>query len=219
MKYPYINIHSHGRCIQGEWAIHNYHHDFHHIPKGTAASVGLHPWHINVSTFENDFASLQACSKEPTVVAIGECGLDRLSTIDIPFQEKVFVTQLLWANEINKPLIIHCVRAHDAVLHLLRQHKNQVPVIFHGFNNALKIAQKIWEEGHAISFGESLKTARMQTVMDAAPLHAFFLETDTSTINIHDQYQLAANIRNISVEDLSLQLHETLGRFFNITLK
>ena len=123
--------------------------------------------------------------------------------------------QLLWANEINKPLIIHCVRAYDEILLLLKKHQNKVPVIFHGFNKKLDTAQRIIQAGHWLSFGSALQHFRTREVFEQLPLNYIFLETDDGNLDIRSVYQLAASIRNITEEQLSLQLHQNVKTVFN----
>ncbi len=48
--------------------------------------------------------------------AIGECGLDSLVPIDQKIQEDVFVKQINIANEVKKPIIVHCVRKFYEVI-------------------------------------------------------------------------------------------------------
>ena len=81
-----------------------------------------------------DLSALKIFSKTDSVLAIGECGLDKACDTNFKLQQQVFTTQVNWANEIKKPLIIHCVRAYGEVLSLLQKNNNKVPVIFHGFN-------------------------------------------------------------------------------------
>ena len=131
-------------------------------------------------------------------------------------QEKVFIEQILWANEIAKPLIIHCVKAHHEVLLLLKEFNRTSPVIFHGFNNKLETAKKILDHGHYLSFGKQLLNPAIENIFSKISLEKIFLETDDSTVSIDDIYKQAAKIKNISTERLSLQIKNNLNRIFKI---
>ena len=72
-------------------------------------SVGIHPQNID-EQWENDLENLKIISQNPKCLAIGECGLDALVNIDENLQKKVFEAQILWANQIQKPVIIHCIK-------------------------------------------------------------------------------------------------------------
>ncbi len=215
MPCLYINIHSHTPAGAGEWTIQNLYTRFEETVEQGYYSMGLHPWHIQPGTAGSELNELKKYSRKENVLAIGECGLDRICETPIQFQEEVFIQQLLWANEINKPLILHCVRAHDALLRLLKKHGNRVPVIFHGFHNGFPLAQKIMEAGHRISFGKALQQKNMQEVFKQCNLSGIFLETDDAGIRIQDQYTLAAGLKNISEEQLSLQLKQNVQTVFN----
>ena len=159
---------------------------------------------------------MKIASGKKNVLAIGECGLDRICNTDFKLQEKVFVEQILWANEIAKPLIIHCVKAHHEVLLLLKEFNRTSPVIFHGFNNKLETANKILEHGHYLSFGKQLLNPAIENIFSKISLEKIFLETDDSEVAIDDIYKQAAKIKNISTERLSLQIKNNLNRIFKI---
>ena len=152
------------------------------------------------------------------VIAIGECGLDKVCKTSFPLQQEVFIAQLLWANEINKPLIIHCVKAFDEILGLLKKHSIKVPVIFHGFNKNRLLAEKIIQQGHWLSFGKALQQPAMQQIFASLPTNKIFLETDDAAINIQQIYLAATSLKNISMEQLNLQLTKNVHAVFNITV-
>jgi TatD DNase family protein len=94
-------------------------------------SVGIHPQNIN-EQWENDLENLKMISQNPKCLAIGECGLDALVNIDENLQKKIFEAQILWANQIQKPVIIHCVKRFQELIPFQKIAK--VPMIIHGFN-------------------------------------------------------------------------------------
>ena len=100
------------------------------VSKDQLFSVGIHPWHL--SDLDHQKQSLQTLALNSNCLAIGECGLDRFCDSDFNLQKEVFDFQIDLANQINKPLIIHCVKAFETVLPMLK--KVKVPVILHGFN-------------------------------------------------------------------------------------
>ena len=211
----FINIHTHLPHKNGTWSIQNLFNDFDSIGSLFYYSVGIHPWHINENTVAAEMAKVKMASELKNVLAIGECGLDRVCKTSYKLQEKIFIEQLLWANEIAKPLIIHCVRAHREILFLLKEYNNLAPVIFHGFNNNEEIANSIIDAGHMISFGKSLMYPNAENVFSKIPIENIFLETDDNEIIIDDIYKQAAKIKNISTERLSLQIQKNRNKVFN----
>jgi TatD DNase family protein len=163
---------------------------------------------------KQELAEMKIASNQKNVLAIGECGLDRICTTDFKLQERVFIEQILWANEIAKPLIIHCVKAHQESLILLKEYNRTSPVIFHGFNNKLETANKILEKGYYLSFGKHLFNPAIENIFSKISIEKIFLETDDSDIGIDAIYKQAAKIKNISTEQLSLQIKKNLDCIF-----
>lgn len=158
---------------------------------------------------------LKAFSNDEQVLAIGECGLDRICSTPFRLQEQAFKAQIEWANIIAKPLIIHCVRAHRECMLLLKEMNNRMPVIFHGFNNSLDIALQLVKKGYYLSFGHSLFKPSLEPVFTAITLEHIFLETDDNNIKIEEVYRQAAKIKNISIDQLSLHIQRNSIKVFN----
>ena len=176
--------------------------------------MGLHPWKIHPPHWENDLISLQKASVSPAVVAIGECGLDRSIPIELEVQSTIFRKQIQWATMLNKPLIIHCVRAWEEVFALLKEEDFLNPVVFHGFNKNLPLALKIIEKGYYISLGKALQKESTQEVLRNIPADRFLLETDDSPISIEEIYALAADTLRIDLNSLSLQIEKNAAAVF-----
>ena len=213
----FIDIHTHKPNEEGTYSIQNLHEQFENCNPLFLYSIGIHPCYINTEDWKNIFTKLKLESKKSNVIMIGECGLDRLSNVPFNIQQDVFIQHILWANEIAKPLIIHCVKAHNEVLHLLKDHQCNVPVIFHGFNNKKEIAEIIVTKGYFISFGKAFYNPSVETIFNTIPLDNIFLETDDSDSDIQSIYSQAAKIKNISMDQLSLQLKKNFKKVFNST--
>lgn len=179
-------------------------------------STGLHPWYISADAWENDFYHLELIANRSEVCAIGECGLDTLCTTPLPLQQKVFTAQVQLAHSVNKPLIIHCVRAHAAIIEILRNLHVSVPVIFHGFNRNLRIAQMLLKENFYLSWGEALFNPFVQSVFKHVPSDRIFIETDFSVRPIHEMYERAAQIKNENMTKFVNQIHQNYFRVFGI---
>lgn len=211
----FINIHSHHHAHKDEWVIKSLYRNFEETAEHGHYSLGLHPWHILTVNWIQAFTDLKQFSKSSSVLAIGECGLDKACDTNFRLQQEVFTVQVQWANEIKKPLIIHCVRAYEEVLSILKKYNNKVPVIFHGFNKNESIAAKILLNGHWLSFGKALLQDKMAAVFATLPLEKLFLETDDSDSTIEEIYIKAAGIKNISLEELNRQLNKNVQKVFN----
>jgi TatD DNase family protein len=208
-----INIHTHTTPSSDEWAIQNLYDNFASIGETGYYSIGLHPWYISMD-WPAQFELLKRYSIRKNVIAIGETGLDKICKTDWQLQKEVFVAQIQLANFLQKPLIIHCVRAWDEVLEKLKNEKVSVPVIFHGFNKNWLLAKRITDTGYYLSFGKALQQTRVQGVLKQVPLSKVFLETDDAAIEIETIYNLAAQALSIEVNVLSLQIQQNVKTVF-----
>jgi TatD DNase family protein len=154
----YINIHTHHtKPVEGIISIGNLYKNFDQIEPDSLYSVGLHPWYLSEAEWKNEFSVVKNKSLLPNVVAIGEAGLDKVCSTDFSLQQTVFIQHIQLANELKKPLIVHCVKAHAEVIALLKQTQVEVPVLFHGFNKSKGLAQQLIALGYYLSFGKGLE--------------------------------------------------------------
>jgi TatD DNase family protein len=215
----YINIHTHHtKPVEGIISIGNLYKDFDAIEPHSFYSVGLHPWYITQETWQDQFAVVKEKSNLKNVVAVGEAGLDKVCTTVFSLQQTVFAAHIQLANEIQKPLIIHCVRAHAEVIALLKQAEVKVPVIFHGFNKSKELAQQLIALGYYLSFGKGLEKQAVQELLSTLPAGRIFLETDNSSASIDEIYSYAASAFQIDEESLSLQLQKNAATVFGAAL-
>ncbi|MFM9984560.1 MAG: TatD family hydrolase [Flavobacteriales bacterium] len=201
-----IDIHTHQPNSVGHLSIYNVPNTL-EIPSGTnLVSIGLHPWYIASESLIQKFQSLEKLAADPRVLFIGECGLDKVCDTDFELQIRAFELQIDLANRSKKPLMIHCVRAHNEVIHLLTESKNKMPIVFHGFNKNKQIADRILRHGHYLSFGADLKKDLVSSTFSKLPLDRIFLESDDKETDIGTLYKLAAELLNISPEQLEPQI-------------
>ena len=164
-------------------------------------SVGIHPWYINAN-WQSEFASIAGFAKEKNVVAIGECGFDMLkSPAPIELQEEIFKTHVELSEELLKPLIIHCVKAHDRLIALRKELKPQQAWILHGFRGKPQQTEQLIKAGFHISLGERFNpdSARM------IPADRLFIESDESSAAIADIYAAVACAKGAYIEALAVQ--------------
>ncbi|HNR20602.1 MAG TPA: TatD family hydrolase [Bacteroidia bacterium] len=214
MQELLFDIHTHTKPDGKTYAIQNLAGNFDCLSEKCTYSAGLHPWFIKEEDFEIDFLKLKDAASLPNVVAIGECGLDKVCGSSFELQAKAFERQIILANETGKPLIIHCVRAFGEVVNLLKQNNNKVPVVFHGFNKNATLAKQLIDNGFYLSFGEALLNTAMKDVFYSVPLENFLLETDKSFFDIERIYSQACTIKNIDLNSLSLQIMKNAKKVF-----
>lgn len=149
-------------------------------------------------------------------IAIGECGLDKAIDTDFELQQKIFCEQIQIANEVQKPLMIHCVKAFNELTACLKKMNNTVPVIIHGFNNNQNIANDLLKHGYLLSFGKALMDdgSNASEVIKHVGRKNFFLENDDSNVSIRDIYKRASEILGIEEQFLQEQLKSNYQRIF-----
>ena len=93
-------------------------------------SVGIHPWYIAsfAASLNDSKARFEELLDHPQVLAVGEAGLDKLAEAPLTLQIEVFEYQARLAEEANKPLIIHLVKAVDELLKLKQKIQQKVKV-------------------------------------------------------------------------------------------
>ena len=165
-------------------------------------SIGIHPWDIDTS-WENQFTIIKEVASKENVCAIGECGIDKLkSPANTELQKEIFKAHALLAEEVNKPVVIHCVKGVDEIIAMHRKNSPKQAWIIHGFRGKPQQAELLIKEGFYISFGEKFNADSLKTT----PFDRIFVESDESNIDIANIYNLIANTKGCSIEDLSLHV-------------
>ena len=183
-------------------------------------SCGLHPWHLEKKELDDQLDQLEKISNEKRCLAIGECGLDKVTTVDFEQQLKAFKEQVILANKVNKALVIHCVKAFNELMNCLDHLDNKVPVVIHGFNNNESIANMLLERGYLLSFGKALLTydSNASRVVRQCGRKQLLLETDDSDISIKYIYHKAAELLGVDEDSLKAQLQSNFEHTFRLKL-
>ena len=101
------------------------------------AAVGIHPENIG----GGEVAEIEELARRKKCVAIGEIGLDYYWVDDNKEQQRaLFEEQLVLANRLNLPVIVHDREAHADTLELLKKHRPKGVV--HSFRAARKWQRK-----------------------------------------------------------------------------
>jgi TatD DNase family protein len=212
----YINAHTHARIHDARIEVVN-------LEAGTSDrtehySYGIHPWNVSAETQEDELLLLKAAVHEKRCIAVGECGIDKLCSVGVELQTEVFGRQIEIANDVNKPLIIHCVKAFNELINCLNLHENKVPVIIHGFNNNENIANLLLNQGCYLSFGKALLgyESNAAKALKQAGRRKFLLETDDADISIKYIYRKAAELLGVDEDILMQQMMINFEAIFGI---
>ncbi len=162
----------------------------------TIETVGIHPWHANFG----DIAEVERLAS--LVDAVGEIGLDYACDVSREEQTTVFRAQLTLAERLEKPVVLHCVRAFEDVMKIVGNYHLKA-VIFHGFIGSTEQARRAVNQGYYLSFGErTFRSPKSIEALRTTPLSQLFVESDESTTPIEEIYAKIAELRGVEVSEL-----------------
>lgn len=167
------------------------------------ASCGLHPWNVDCD-WERAIETVRNRAYETNIVLIGEAGIDKICGTDIALQIMAMEKQAIIAEEVEKPMIIHCVKGFDEIISIRKAVKARHRWIIHGFRGKPQSALQLVRNGFDVSLGKMFnpETAR------AIPLKCLWAETDETDISIRTVYRNIAEAKGISVEELKDSIYE-----------
>lgn len=143
--------------------------------------IGLHPEDVREDYHDVlDRIEKLLCDE---CIAIGEVGLDFYWSREYESQQlDAFKRQVEWACRVQLPLMIHCRKAQNEMVTLLRQYKKQLPGgVFHCFTGNIHEAQQLLDfDNFVLGIGGVLtfKKSRLPEVVADIPLNRIVLETD-----------------------------------------
>lgn len=155
-------------------------------------ALGIHPWYVPddidraISLLD---AKLQECRENRRLVAVGECGLDKLhhwSDKQLLLLEK----QLQLAQTYQLPVILHAVKAHQELLALLTRTRLSRGGVIHGFYGNSQIAKQYIALGFKLGVGGLLlnpSAKKLRQAVTELPIEHFLLETDSPSMSPFDQ--------------------------------
>ena len=179
---------------------------------------GIHPWSMHNAEFIiHNYSSPCESPQYPLpnthypipntlaqrILCIGECGLDK--ACDSPYQQQLeaFRHCILLSEEMQLPLILHCVRAVDDCLRLRTELRCRQPWVWHGFRGKPQQLRQLLAKGFYFSFGFHYN----QESLVACPADRLLLETDEDPRPIPQLYQQVAQARGLSEAQLLHQVH------------
>ncbi len=153
-------------------------------------AVGVHPY----DALSYDKESLKPFVSHPKCVAIGECGLDYYRLPQSPEtivqekerQKEIFIDQIIWANALHKPLIVHIREASQDAQLLLEQYAKTGGVL-HCYNadeSLLKLSSLnfYFGIGGVLTFKNAKKLLH---VYPKIPQERLLIETDAPYLTPH----------------------------------
>ena len=194
--------------------------------------IGLHPEEVKAD-WETQLRQLKARFAEASFIAIGEVGLDFYW--DRTFEREqllAFEAQVEWAVETQLPLMIHCRKAQNELLHILKRYEKELSGgVFHCFTGNQKEAEQLLKfERFALGIGGVLtfKSSHLREDLPAVvPLERIVLETDSpymapvphrgernESAFVRLVLEKLAEVYGVSAEEVARTTEENVRRIF-----
>lgn len=175
-------------------------------------SLGIHPWKIREENLSRSIDYILNNAIFDSIKAIGECGLDKLCDTPWELQEKAFFAQIKISEALEKPLIIHCVKAFDELLAFKHEAQAKQAWVIHGFRGKPEQAKQLVQNGFYLSLGLKYNADSLLVI----PSDKLFLETDDSDNTIETVYKNISEDLKTSLENLKKQIHINAALVFKI---
>ena len=162
--------------------------------------IGLHPEEVKAD-WKEQLAELRkileehrmtgnACQEGGSpqfsdLIAIGEVGLDYYWSREFEHEQlEAFEEQVKWSVETQLPLMIHCRKAQNEMVHLLRKYEKELPGgVFHCFTGNQKEAEELLSfDKFVLGIGgvSTFKSSHLREDLPAVvPMNRIVLETDS----------------------------------------
>ncbi|SFO60068.1 TatD family hydrolase [Prevotella sp. tf2-5] len=145
--------------------------------------LGLHPEEVK-SNWQEVLSSINCQLSTVNSLAIGEVGLDFYWSREFEKEQlEAFEEQVRWSVETRLPLMIHCRKAQNEMVNILKRYARNLPGgVFHCFTgNEIEARQLLEFENFVLGIGGVLtfKKSHLPEVLPACvPLDRIVLETD-----------------------------------------
>ena len=205
--------------------------------------VGLHPeevradWHQQLTAIKHLLASPFTLHPSP-ILAIGEVGLDFYWSREFEQEQlEAFEQQVRWSVETQLPLMIHCRKAQNEMVAIIKRYARELPGgVFHGFTgNALEAEQLLQFDRFVLGIGGVLtfkKSHLPEVLPQVVPLDRLVLETDAPYMApvpmrgkrnepAFTRYVLAklAESYGVSEEEVAAKTNTNVARVFHLNDK
>ena len=150
-------------------------------PEYITPSFGLHPW--KVSTRSDHWLSvLKENLLEFPNAGLGECGLDRwIKEPHFQEQKEAFLSQLILAQELARPVTVHSLKAWGPLLEILYSLEKIPRFLMHSFSGSLEVAHELTQLGAYFSisgyFFHKRKAPQLEVFKNLPP-DRILIETD-----------------------------------------
>lgn len=152
-------------------------------PQQLYSTAGIHPH--DASTYDqHSIRQLSQLLAQPTVLAVGECGLDfNRDFSPRPMQEQAFEAQLQLAVDLQLPVVMHQRDAHERFMAILAPYRERLPAaVLHCFTGTqAELEDCLALDLHIGITGwicDERRGHHLRDLVGLIPAHRLMLETD-----------------------------------------
>ena len=188
-------------------------------------TIGVHPCYAQ--QYSDDFEQWALKQKSKKIVAVGECGLDYYhKDCPVDIQKAAFVRQIVLADRLGLPLVVHTRDAFDDTYEILKANKRYLNngVLIHCFSGDAGQAKMFAEFDVYYAFGGAV-TYKNNKIADGAiravPRNRILLETDCPYLSpepIRGKVNEPKNVKIVG-QHIAYVLDLTAGEVAKITLE
>ena len=110
----------------------------------------------------------------------------------VDIQKELLKTHIQLSEQLQKPLLLHIVKATDEIIALHKELRPEMPWIWHGFRGNAHTAEMLLKRGFYLSIGERFNPDAVAAIPDDRLL----VETDCSRLTIQDIVRNVAETRH-----------------------
>ena len=198
--------------------------------------LGLHPEEVKANwqeQLEEIMQIIKLNAQSSKFIGIGEVGLDFYWSREFEQEQLLaFEEQVRWAVELQQPLMIHCRKAQNELVNILKKYKDQLPGgVFHCFTGNEQEARQLLEfDNFVLGIGgvSTFKKSHLPEVLPACvSLERLVLETDApymAPVPMRGQrnessyipYVISklAEAYGVTEDDICRHTNENVGRIF-----
>lgn len=199
-------------------------------------AAGVHPSESGEMA-EEDLLWLEELTRREKVVAVGEIGLDYYwKETDPAIQKMWFERQLLMAQEVSLPVIIHSREAAKDTLDIMKSlHAEKTGGVIHCFSYSREMAREFLELNVSFGIGGVItfpNARKLKEAVDYIPMDRLLLETDSpylspvpyrgkrnSSLNLSFIIDRIAEIKGISSEKVIEITTDNAEKLFKVRCK
>ena len=190
---------------------------------------GIHPWRTldDVGDLDRELREVRAALERNPSAGVGEIGLDRLKTREVPkLMREVFESQLKLAFELDRPLVLHGAKCWGDVVRTvlsMRPAGYSRPILFHGFSRSGGLLPDIAALNGYVSVGPAVlndHATNYRELVKAIPSEMLLVETDRTSegggedgVSLRDILAKTAELRGVTFQELEAVIDANFDAF------